>query len=67
MITCYEAGPLGYSLHRQLTAMGVANDVIRRRNWDNQHTRVKCDQPDLLFAQRLRNTGIYVANEYMQS
>jgi len=30
IISCYEAGPFGYVLHRQLTALGVTNYVIRR-------------------------------------
>jgi hypothetical protein len=29
LITCYEASPFGYTLHRQLTALGVTNYVIR--------------------------------------
>jgi len=37
IVSCYEAGPFGYGLHRQLTALGVTNHVIRPRNWDDQH------------------------------
>ena len=48
MITCYEAGPFGYTLHRQLTALGVTNYVIRPRNWDEQHKQVKTDRTDAL-------------------
>ena len=48
IISCYEAGPLGYGLHRQLTALGVTSYVIRPRNWDDQHTRVKTDRTDAL-------------------
>ena len=48
VITCYEAGPFGYGLHRQLTALGVTNHVIRPRNWDEQHKRVKTDRTDAL-------------------
>jgi transposase len=48
LITCYEAGPFGYGLHRQLTALGVTNYVIRPRNWDDQHTRIKTDRTDAL-------------------
>ena len=29
IISCYEAGPFGYGLHRQLEALGVTNHVIR--------------------------------------
>ena len=46
VVTCYEAGPLGYVLHRQLTELGVTNYVIRPRNWDDQHRRVKTDRTD---------------------
>jgi len=48
VISCYEAGPFGYGLHRQLTAWGVTNYVIRPRNWDDQHKRVKTDRTDAL-------------------
>ncbi|MGH7950408.1 MAG: IS110 family transposase [Limisphaerales bacterium] len=48
IVTCYEAGPFGYGLHRQLTALGVTNHVIRPRNWDDGHTRVKTDRTDAL-------------------
>ena len=30
--SCYEAGPFGYSLHRQLLQMGVENVVVRPQN-----------------------------------
>jgi transposase len=46
VITCYEAGPFGYVLHRQLTEMGATNYVIRPRNWDEHHRRVKTDRRD---------------------
>ena len=48
IVSCYEAGPFGYTLHRQLTALGVTNYVIRPRNWDDQHKRVKTDRTDAL-------------------
>ena len=48
VISCYEAGPFGYGLHRQLTALGVTNQVIRPRNWDDEHKRVKTDRTDAL-------------------
>jgi hypothetical protein len=41
IVFCYEAGPFGYVLHRQLAALGVTNYVIRPRDWDDQHQRVK--------------------------
>lgn len=48
IIFCYEAGPFGYGLHRQLTELGVTNHVIRPRNWDAEHKRVKTDRTDAL-------------------
>ena len=48
VVACYEAGPFGYVLHRQLRALGATNHVIRPRNWDDQHTRVKTDRTDAL-------------------
>lgn len=46
IVSCYEAGPFGYGLHRHLTAQGVTNYVIRPRNWDEHHGRVKTDRTD---------------------
>jgi transposase len=44
--TCYEAGPCGYGLHRQLTALGVSNLVVAPQIWDERHQRVKTDRRD---------------------
>lgn len=44
--TCYEAGPFGYGLHRQLEAIGVKNLVVGARNWDEGATGVKTDKSD---------------------
>jgi len=38
VISCYEAGPFGYTLHRQLAALGVTNYVFVRAIWDDNHT-----------------------------
>lgn len=46
VVTCYEAGPLGYGLHRELAARGIRNMVIRPRNWDDQRRRVRTDRTD---------------------
>ncbi len=46
IVSYYEAGPFGYGLHRQLEALGVTNYVIRPRNWDEEHKRVKTDRTD---------------------
>ena len=39
--SCYEAGPLGYGLHRALLALGIQNVVIRPQNWDEHGKGVK--------------------------
>jgi transposase len=44
--SCYEAGPFGYVLHRQLTALGVNNVVVRPRDWSTYGERIKTDQRD---------------------
>ena len=49
LVTCYEAGPLGFGLHRQLSARGVTNYVVRPRTWDEHHSRVKTDRLDALW------------------
>lgn len=46
VFTCDEAGPFGYSLHRQLTVLGITNLVVRPRDWDQYGQRVKTDQRD---------------------
>jgi transposase len=52
--SCYEAGPFGYGLHRQLLKMGVRNVVVRPQNWDEFGRRVKTDKTDALaLVQRL--------------
>jgi len=44
--SCYEAGPCGYGLHRQLEAMGVKNLVVAPQRWDERGKRVKTDRRD---------------------
>jgi transposase len=44
--SCYEAGPFGYVLHRQLAALGVQNLVVRPRDWSSYGERVKTDSRD---------------------
>jgi len=46
VFTCYEAGPFGYSLHRQLEKMGATNYVVRPRDWDEYGKKVKTDKRD---------------------
>jgi len=55
---CYEAGPTGYALHRQLTALGiecvvVAPSLIPARPGD----RVKTDRRDAAKLARLLRSG----------
>ncbi|KEZ75616.1 IS110 family transposase [Salinisphaera hydrothermalis] len=55
---CYEAGPCGYGLHRQITQMGhdcivVAPGLMPRRATD----RVKTDRRDALSLARLHRAG----------
>ena len=44
--SCYEAGPFGYVLHRQLTALGVRNLVVQPVCLDEQHKGVNDDRSD---------------------
>jgi transposase len=44
--SCYEAGPCGYGLHRQLEALGVKNLVVAPQRWDESGKRVKTDSRD---------------------
>jgi transposase len=46
VFTCYEAGPFGYTLHRQLDKMGITNYVVRPRYWDEYGQKVKTDKRD---------------------
>ena len=55
---CYEAGPTGYGVHRQLTSMGiecmvVAPSLIPKRPGD----KVKTDRRDALKLARLLRSG----------
>lgn len=52
--SCYEAGPFGYGLHRELLRRGVENVVVRPQNWDELGKGVKTDKTDALaLVQRL--------------
>ena len=44
--SCYEAGPCGYGLHRQLEQLGVINYVIAPQKWDHSGRQVKTDERD---------------------
>jgi transposase len=52
--SCYEAGPFGYGLHRELVGMGVQNVVVQPVWLDERHTGVNHDKSDAKeLAQRL--------------
>lgn len=46
--SCYEAGPTGFGLHRQLTKLGVHNIVVAPTCLDEQGKRVNNDRSDTL-------------------
>jgi transposase len=46
MHSCYEAGPFGYGLHRDLVALGVHNVVVQPVCLDEQHKGVNHDKSD---------------------
>ncbi len=44
--SCYEAGPGGFVLHRQLTELGVTDYVVAPRSLDPDHKGVQNDSTD---------------------
>jgi transposase len=44
--SCYEAGPFGYGLHRELVALGVKNLIVQPVCLDERHTGVNHDNSD---------------------
>jgi transposase len=60
--TCYEAGPTGFGLHRLLTSMGVACDVVAPALVPKAPAdRVKTDRRDCQRLARLHRAGELVA------
>ena len=58
LFCCYEAGPCGYGLHRQLLGMGVANQVVAPSLIPKKPgDRVKTDRRDSLTLARLLRAG----------
>ena len=52
--SCYEAGPFGFVLHRQLVALGIKNVVTQPVCLDERHKGVNDDKKDALaLGQRL--------------
>ncbi len=50
VVSCYEAGPCGYWLHRQLTTRGVRNYVVAPQNWSGQRKTDSRDARGLVEA-----------------
>ena len=48
LISCYEAGPTGYWLHRQLTKLGITNYVVCPTRLDSRGKGVNTDKTDAL-------------------
>lgn len=48
VVCCYEAGPGGFVLHRQLTALGVICHVVAPRKLDPDGRGVRTDKTDAL-------------------
>jgi len=48
VISCYEAGPTGYWLHRKLTQLGVTHYVVCPTRLDSRGKGVNTDQTDAL-------------------
>ena len=46
--SCYEAGPTGFWLHRQLRALGIRNYVVCPTRLDERHQGVANDRTDAL-------------------
>jgi transposase len=44
--SCYEAGPFGYGLHRELLTLGIHNVVVQPVCLDERHTGVNHDKSD---------------------
>ncbi len=55
---CYEAGPCGYGLHRQITGLGHACDVVAPSLVSMKAgDRVKTDRRDAVMLARLHRAG----------
>jgi transposase len=58
LVAAYEAGPTGYTLHRQLTRLGVESQVIAPSLTPRpKGNRVKNDRRDALLLARLLRSG----------
>lgn len=58
LVACYEAGPCGYGLHRQLSSLGVESTVVAPSLIPKKPgDRVKSDRRDCLSLARLHRAG----------
>ena len=56
VVCCYEAGPLGFTLYRELVAKGVACHVVAPKRWAENEDRVKTGKRDArILCQRLES------------
>jgi transposase len=62
VISCYEAGPTGYWLHRKLTELGVTNYVVCPTRLDSRGKGVNTDKTDAL--ELLTRLDRYVAGNH---
>src|SRR5262245_47957086 len=46
VVSCYEAGPTGFWLHRELTRLGAINYVVCPTSLDSRKKGVNTDQTD---------------------
>jgi len=46
VVVAYEAGPFGFHLQRQLTALGIECLVVVAQNWDERQKKIKTDKID---------------------
>ena len=58
MLSCYEAGPCGYRLYRQITAMGIQCEIVAPSRIPKSPTdRIKNDHRDAVSLARLLRAG----------
>ncbi len=62
VISCYEAGPTGYWLHRKLQALGVTNYVVCPTKLDSRGKGVNTDKTDAM--ELLARLDRYVAGNW---
>ena len=54
VVACYEAGPTGYGLYRELRRQGIRCHVVAPKKWSENDDQVKTDKRDAkILCQRL--------------